>query len=128
MPALICGSMAYDNIMVFRGRFQDHILLTRSSQSGVVQAGASSGEIDIRPTHGMDCCVPADPISGRVTKPGGNRGIGLATCRSLRHHGLEVILTARRLADGSFAPVTADGESLKIISRSVDEPELLTAP
>ncbi len=26
MSALICGSMAYDNIMVFRGRFQDHIL------------------------------------------------------------------------------------------------------
>ncbi len=26
MTALICGSMAYDNIMVFRGRFRDHIL------------------------------------------------------------------------------------------------------
>ena len=26
MSALICGSMAYDNIMVFKGRFQDHIL------------------------------------------------------------------------------------------------------
>lgn len=26
MPALICGSIAYDNIMVFRGRFRDHIL------------------------------------------------------------------------------------------------------
>ncbi|MBW7930556.1 MAG: carbohydrate kinase family protein [Gammaproteobacteria bacterium] len=26
MPVLICGSMAYDNIMVFRGRFRDHIL------------------------------------------------------------------------------------------------------
>ncbi len=26
MTALICGSMAYDNIMVFPGRFQDHIL------------------------------------------------------------------------------------------------------
>ncbi len=26
MPALICGSMAYDNIMVFRGRFKEHIL------------------------------------------------------------------------------------------------------
>jgi len=26
MSALICGSIAYDNIMVFRGRFQDHIL------------------------------------------------------------------------------------------------------
>ncbi|MBL8377319.1 MAG: carbohydrate kinase family protein [Burkholderiales bacterium] len=26
MPVLICGSMAYDNIMVFQGRFKDHIL------------------------------------------------------------------------------------------------------
>ncbi len=26
MSALICGSMAYDNIMVFPGRFKDHIL------------------------------------------------------------------------------------------------------
>ncbi len=26
MSALICGSMAYDNIMVFKGRFRDHIL------------------------------------------------------------------------------------------------------
>lgn len=26
MPALICGSLAYDNIMVFPGRFKDHIL------------------------------------------------------------------------------------------------------
>ncbi len=26
VPALICGSIAYDNIMVFQGRFQDHIL------------------------------------------------------------------------------------------------------
>ena len=26
MPALICGSMAYDNIMVFPGRFQEQIL------------------------------------------------------------------------------------------------------
>jgi adenosine kinase len=26
VSALICGSMAYDNIMVFKGRFQDHIL------------------------------------------------------------------------------------------------------
>ena len=26
MPALICGSLAYDNIMVFRGRFREHIL------------------------------------------------------------------------------------------------------
>jgi adenosine kinase len=26
MRILICGSVAYDNIMVFRGRFQDHIL------------------------------------------------------------------------------------------------------
>lgn len=26
MSALICGSMAYDNIMVFRGRFKEHIL------------------------------------------------------------------------------------------------------
>lgn len=26
MSALICGSIAYDNIMVFKGRFQDHIL------------------------------------------------------------------------------------------------------
>src|SRR5690554_2255649 len=26
MPALICGSMAYDNIMVFRDRFKNHIL------------------------------------------------------------------------------------------------------
>jgi adenosine kinase len=26
MPALICGSLAYDNIMVFPGRFRDHIL------------------------------------------------------------------------------------------------------
>jgi adenosine kinase len=26
MSALICGSMAYDNIMVFKGRFKDHIL------------------------------------------------------------------------------------------------------
>ena len=26
MSALICGSFAYDNIMTFRGRFQDHIL------------------------------------------------------------------------------------------------------
>ena len=26
MTALICGSMAYDNIMVFRGRFKEHIL------------------------------------------------------------------------------------------------------
>ena len=26
MPALICGSIAYDNIMVFEGRFKEHIL------------------------------------------------------------------------------------------------------
>jgi adenosine kinase len=26
MPVLICGSMAYDNIMVFQGRFKEHIL------------------------------------------------------------------------------------------------------
>ena len=26
VPALICGSIAYDNIMVFQGRFQEHIL------------------------------------------------------------------------------------------------------
>ncbi|MBM4196067.1 MAG: carbohydrate kinase family protein [Gammaproteobacteria bacterium] len=26
MSALLCGSMAYDNIMVFRGRFKEHIL------------------------------------------------------------------------------------------------------
>lgn len=26
MPILICGSIAYDNIMVFEGRFKDHIL------------------------------------------------------------------------------------------------------
>ena len=26
MRTLICGSIAYDNIMVFRGRFRDHIL------------------------------------------------------------------------------------------------------
>src|SRR5258708_16320256 len=26
MRALICGSIAYDNIMVFRGRFREHIL------------------------------------------------------------------------------------------------------
>ncbi|MBL8383736.1 MAG: carbohydrate kinase family protein [Burkholderiales bacterium] len=26
MPVLICGSVAYDNIMVFEGRFRDHIL------------------------------------------------------------------------------------------------------
>jgi adenosine kinase len=26
MPALICGSIAYDNIMVFQGRFREHIL------------------------------------------------------------------------------------------------------
>jgi adenosine kinase len=26
MPALICGSFAYDNIMVFQGHFRDHIL------------------------------------------------------------------------------------------------------
>ncbi|MFO7190574.1 MAG: carbohydrate kinase family protein, partial [Pseudomonadota bacterium] len=26
MRTLICGSIAYDNIMVFKGRFKDHIL------------------------------------------------------------------------------------------------------
>jgi len=26
MRTLICGSIAYDNIMVFRGRFREHIL------------------------------------------------------------------------------------------------------
>ncbi len=26
MSALICGSLAYDNIMVFQGQFRDHIL------------------------------------------------------------------------------------------------------
>ena len=26
MPTLVCGSIAYDNIMVFHGRFKDHIL------------------------------------------------------------------------------------------------------
>ena len=26
MSVLICGSMAFDNIMVFEGRFKDHIL------------------------------------------------------------------------------------------------------
>src|SRR5215471_19571786 len=26
MKILVCGSIAYDNIMVFRGRFKDHIL------------------------------------------------------------------------------------------------------
>ena len=26
MRTLICGSIAYDNIMVFQGRFKDHIL------------------------------------------------------------------------------------------------------
>ncbi|MBA2690538.1 MAG: carbohydrate kinase family protein, partial [Burkholderiales bacterium] len=26
MPALICGSIAYDTIMVFRDRFKNHIL------------------------------------------------------------------------------------------------------
>ena len=26
MPVLICGSMAFDNIMVFNGRFKEHIL------------------------------------------------------------------------------------------------------
>ena len=26
MSALICGSIAYDNIMVFEGRFKEHIL------------------------------------------------------------------------------------------------------
>jgi adenosine kinase len=26
MPALICGSLAYDSVMVFQGRFKDHIL------------------------------------------------------------------------------------------------------
>ena len=26
MSVLICGSMAFDNIMVFNGKFQDHIL------------------------------------------------------------------------------------------------------
>ena len=26
MRTLICGSMAFDNIMVFKGRFKEHIL------------------------------------------------------------------------------------------------------
>ena len=26
MTALICGSMAYDTVMMFEGRFRDHIL------------------------------------------------------------------------------------------------------
>jgi len=26
MTVLICGSIAYDNIMVFQGQFKDHIL------------------------------------------------------------------------------------------------------
>ena len=29
MTALICGSMAYDTVMVFEGRFRDHILADR---------------------------------------------------------------------------------------------------
>jgi adenosine kinase len=29
MTALICGSMAYDTVMVFEGRFRDHILPDR---------------------------------------------------------------------------------------------------
>ncbi len=29
MPALICGSLAYDTVMVFPGRFKDHILADR---------------------------------------------------------------------------------------------------
>src|ERR1700684_2037812 len=29
MTALICGSMAYDTVMVFEGKFRDHILADR---------------------------------------------------------------------------------------------------
>ena len=29
MTALICGSMAYDTVMVFEGRFREHILPDR---------------------------------------------------------------------------------------------------
>ena len=29
MTALICGSLAYDTVMVFNGRFKDHILPDR---------------------------------------------------------------------------------------------------
>ena len=29
MTALICGSMAYDTVMVFQGRFREHILPDR---------------------------------------------------------------------------------------------------
>ena len=29
MSALICGSLAYDTVMVFEGRFREHILADR---------------------------------------------------------------------------------------------------
>jgi len=46
MRTLICGSIAYDNIMVFRGRFREHILPEQihilNVRSSFPSCGASS--------------------------------------------------------------------------------------
>ncbi len=56
----------------------------------------------------------ADPGMRTVVVTGGNRGIGLEICRQLAGHGLRVVLTARREAEGAAAAHTLQGEGLEV--------------
>lgn len=51
---------------------------------------------------------------------GGNRGLGLETCRQLGRTGFRVILTARRDKDGKAAAASLAGDGLAVTFRPLD--------
>ena len=67
------------------------------------------------------------PLTALVT--GGNRGLGLETCRQLADRGYRVFLTARRAADGEAAAAGFERSGLRIGSRplDVDDPSSIAA-
>jgi NAD(P)-dependent dehydrogenase (short-subunit alcohol dehydrogenase family) len=63
-------------------------------------------------------------MSGRAVRTalvtGGNRGIGMETCRQLSEAGLDVVLTARDLASGREAAQKLAGGDLRVRAEQLD--------
>ncbi len=63
--------------------------------------------------------APADPPPVAIVT-GGNRGLGLETCRQLARLGLQVVLTSRDLAQGETAAAALREAGLAVVARHLD--------
>ncbi|KAL6903752.1 hypothetical protein ACP4OV_004565 [Aristida adscensionis] len=100
-------------------RVMNHLLLTRIPHAVAAQAPSPTSAAAAVPARSGDMeAAVSNPSSKRIALvTGGNKGVGLETCRQLAAKGLRVVLTARNEARGL--------EAVEGIRRSAGDAEVV---